>query len=118
MRKMIIQEKDKDIIIDYIYLNLMHKTLEHDKKAINFSQIKIKEPYLEMLDGKIKQVKQELDHIKREMKKHGIRVFDMKVKDDLFVEWPYLVRGYYGSQEIWIDAIKLQLKKRLSRLLQ
>jgi hypothetical protein len=67
-----------------------------------------------LISNLIKQRKQTNDYLNE----NGIKIYDVREIDDMFIEYPYSqkVNGGYkeGAQRFWKDAIKLQLKRRMA----
>ncbi|MET3505650.1 hypothetical protein [Halalkalibacter oceani] len=62
------------IVHEYIFLSLARKVLERDKDKIKQSEVKIKTPYIELIDEKIIQLSKDLRDVKVEMNKKGIKI--------------------------------------------
>jgi hypothetical protein len=99
-------------INERIYLDLeIHYLTSRMNKADN-------EGFKQYVDGLIsnliKQRKQTNDYLNE----NGIKIYDVREIDDMFVEYPYSqkVNGGYkeGTQRFWKDAVKLQLKRRMA----
>ena len=67
-----------------------------------------------LITSLIKQRKQTNDYLKE----NGVKIYEVREIDDLFIEYPYIqkVNGGYkeGTQRFWKDAVKYQLKQRMS----
>jgi hypothetical protein len=108
-----IQEEDKKLVYDLIYLDLLIEVLERDLKAIDLSSIKFKSPYKKKIESLIKEALNERKDKRQVMRKQGIKIFERKVIDEEFIEWEYVVRGYEAVQRIWTAAIRKRLQEIL-----
>jgi hypothetical protein len=100
-------------INERIYLDLeIHMLTSRMNKSDN-------EGFKQYVDGLIsnliKQRKQTNDYLNE----NGIKIYDVREIDDMFVEYPYSqkVNGGYkeGSQRFWKAAVKYQLKQRMGK---
>jgi len=112
-----IPSEDKNLAWNCIITQYVVKTLEHDLKAIQNSQIRIKEPYIDKIESILKQINQELSMIRKEMRKRGVKILKEEKIDDMFWQFTYLVRGYEGVFRPWTAAIRFQIKQKLMNLL-
>lgn len=112
-----IKDDDKNLIYELIYLDLVIEVLERDLIAIDHSKIKFKEPYKARVEEILKQQLIDRRTKKNLSRKNGIKLFERKVLDADFIDWPYIVRGYEGVQRIWTAAIRKKLNELLKELL-
>lgn len=112
-----IQEEDKNLVYDIIYCDLLIEVLERDLLAIDSSKLKFKTPYKNKIERILKRVLDDRKTKKASARKKGIKIFEMKVIDEEFLEWPYVVRGYEAVQRIWTAAIRKRLNEMLCELL-
>ncbi|NEY21477.1 hypothetical protein G4D61_16155 [Bacillus ginsengihumi] len=89
-----LSEDENEIIADYILLPLVRKTLERDKKIIEESKVRFKEPYIMMIDKALSQLAKDLNKVKREVYKQKIR---FKKNHDLY--YSVFVRGYEHNKK-------------------
>jgi hypothetical protein len=115
--RQMIEEEDKDLVYNIIYCDLLIEVLERDLLAIDSSKLKFKEPYKKKIEDVLKNVLNDRKTKKALARKKGIKIFEMNVIDEDFLEWPYLVRGYEAIQRIWTAAIRKRLNELLSELL-
>jgi len=113
----VIKDDDKDLIYELIYLDLIIEVLERDLIAIDHSRLKFKGPYKARVEEILKRKLVERRTKKDLSRKKGIKLFERKVLDTDFIDWPYIVRGYEGVQRIWTAAIRKQLNELLKELI-
>ncbi len=112
-----ITKEDKDIITDSIYLDLLIQTLNIDRQSIEDSRVKIKEPYLALIDRYIKKLLLDKQENTKLMRKKGLKIVK-KTEEDMMIQYDYLVRGYTGIMRFWKAGMRLQAKKRLHLLFE
>lgn len=82
-------EAEERLIQAYVFLPLVRRVLEHDKKAIEAGAIKFKDPYIELIDMMLNRVSMDLRDIKSEFGRQKIK---MITHGDL--EYEAVVRGW------------------------
>jgi hypothetical protein len=101
-----------DMINEKIYLGLEIHVL--NKRLISSGNINQKQ-----LETVIKMKNNELKQVNSFLNKHKIKVGEVEKLDSMFVQYYYSIKvdgGYKeGYQKYWRDAMKLNLKKRLSK---
>jgi hypothetical protein len=110
-----ISEFEEKLISEYIHLEYLIETLESDLKTISKVPLKIKEPYLLIIEETLKKIRSDLKTVKEKMKELDIKVFNMRRVDDMFVEYPYFAHGYKGINKYWDAALKFASTKRLQK---
>jgi hypothetical protein len=113
--KSIIPDHEEELISEYIHLDYLISTLENDLKTFESSPIKIKEPYILLVEETLKKVRSDLKTVKDKMKKLNIKVFPKRRVDDMFVEYPYFAHGYQGSNRYWDAALLFASTKRMKK---
>jgi hypothetical protein len=96
-----------------IYLDLeIHMLTNRMNKSDNEG---FKQYIDKLMSNIIKQRKQVNDYLIQ----NGVKIYDVKEIDDMFIEYPYSqkINGGYkeGTQRFWKDAVKLQLKRRMAK---
>jgi hypothetical protein len=112
-----IPDHEEELIYEYIHLDYLISTLENDLKTFESSPIKIKEPYILLVEETLKKVRSDLKTVKDKMKNLNIKVFPKRRVDDMFVEYPYFARGYHGVQRYWDAALIFASSKRMKKYL-
>lgn len=106
-----------EAIYDYIFSELLLNALE--KKLVQYEKEQLKYDYLLK---KLKVAQDENIQIQNYLIAYKIKVYPMKDLDDLFVEYDYSIkmdRGFKeGQQRIWKSALKMELNRRLQKLLK
>ncbi|WP_100406280.1 hypothetical protein [Bacillus solitudinis] len=69
-------EEENRVVRNLIFLEFTRKTLEHDKKHIESSGVKIKDPYIEAMDKAIVKVGTEIRDLKRALHKGQIKIHE------------------------------------------
>jgi len=102
----------RDIMEKVIYYPMLIKVLERDLLVVSKSPFKLKRPYEEWIEKTIQTVRKELFHIKREMKKEGLKVEEVK-RDDTFTTYLFIYKGY----EEYHNYFNPRLRNRVEELL-
>lgn len=76
------------------------------------------EGFKQYVDGLISNLIKQRKQINDCLIQNGIKIYDVREIDELFIEYPYSqkINGGYkeGTQRFWKDAVKLQLKRRMA----
>jgi hypothetical protein len=96
-----------------IYLDLeIHMLTNRMNKSNN-------EGFKQYIDGLISNLIKQRKQVNDYLVQNGIKIYEVKEIDDMFIEYPYSqkISGGYkeGTQRFWKDAVKLQLKRRLGK---
>jgi hypothetical protein len=110
-----ISEFEEELISEYIHLSFLIETLESDLKTIDLVPLKLKTPYVLLIEEKLKKVRSDLKTVKAKMKEFNIKIFPQRRVDDMFVEYPYFARGYHGVHRYWDAALRFAGIKRLEK---
>jgi hypothetical protein len=110
-----ISDFEEELISEYIHLSFLIVTLESDLKTIDLVPLKLKIPYVLLIEEKLKKVRSDLKTVKAIMKEFNIKVFPQRRVDDMFVEYPYFARGNHGVHRYWDAALKFAGIKRLEK---
>ncbi len=99
---------DVALIKQYILHETLLTVLNRDKKAVNKSQIRIKEPYIIALEEAEKVVVQKMVEIKKMMGKQGVKILAKEITDN-GTEVRYLARGYEGDCKFWGGNVRAEV---------
>ena len=95
-----------------IYLPLLLIVLEKDRNHIESSPIKLKEPYILLLDNVMKKVQLQLREVKSTMKKENLRLQKLK-QDDSFTMYAFLFNGYEEHHNYFNPRIRNKVNELL-----
>jgi hypothetical protein len=112
-----ISEFEEQLISEYIHLDFLIEILESDLNTLKQVPLKIKEPYLLIIEATLKKVRTELRIVKAKMRELKIKVFSKRRLDDMFIEYQYTAHGYHGSNKYWDAALLFASSKRLKKYL-
>jgi hypothetical protein len=112
-----ISEFEEELISKYIHLDFLLDTLESDLKTIDQVPLKLKTPYVMMIEEMLKNVRSDLKCVKAKLKEQNIKVFPPRKVDDMFIEYQYTAHGYQGSSKYWDAALLFASSKRLNKYL-
>jgi hypothetical protein len=105
-----IPDKDRHLMEQYIYLPMVLTVLTRDMNAIQHSQIKLKQPYLLMIEEAMKKIQNELSEIKKEMKKRQLKVVKIQ-QDEAFTMYSFLYKGYEEHHNYFNPRIRNKVQE-------
>lgn len=113
-----LKSHERDILHDYIYLRIIESILQSDYKQLELTAFKYNQPYLLLIESKIKVVKGRLKEIKAFMQKEGITVFkNQEESDHTMVQYNYAWKNKAeGYARFWREGMKAETSKRINEL--
>ncbi|MDG5789934.1 hypothetical protein QA612_20975 [Evansella sp. AB-P1] len=99
----------------YILLELARKVLEKDLVKINQSPVKLKDPYIRLLEQSLSKLSKELYETKANMKKLGLKV-QLNDHDDTFSEYTLFFRGYVLTAKYLNAHLRNQVSHQIAQL--
>lgn len=102
----------RDLMEKAIYYPMVIKVLEKDLYVVEKSPFKLRKPYQEWIEKTMQTVEKELFLVKREMKKEGLKVEEVK-RDDTFTTYLFIYKGY----EEYHNYFNPRLRNRVEELL-
>ncbi|QFT88298.1 hypothetical protein FIU87_06560 [Bacillus sp. THAF10] len=97
-----------------IYLPLLLIVLERDTSIIKQSNIKLKEPYLTLIDGAMRNIQLQLKQIKADMKKQQMKLHKLK-QDESFTMYAFLFNGYEEHHNYFNPRIRNKVNELLMK---
>lgn len=67
-------DEEKEIIYSYIFLPLVRRVLEKDRKLIESGQFKLKQPYIDVIDRAFLKVNDDIRKTRKTMLEKGIKI--------------------------------------------
>jgi len=95
-----------------IYLPLLLIVLERDTSIIKDSGIKLKEPYLTLIDQVMRKIQLQLKQIKTDMKKQQMKLHKLK-QDESFTMYAFLFNGYEEHHNYFNPRIRNKVNELL-----
>lgn len=95
-----------------IYLPIVLKILERDRRVLAYAPLKLNGPYLTLIDQVTQQVHTELRETKAYLTRHQMQVLRLG-KDELFTEYQFIYKGYEEKRRY----LNLRLRNRSDELL-
>ncbi|WP_010192196.1 hypothetical protein [Bacillus sp. m3-13] len=95
-----------------IYLPLLLIVLERDTSIIKDSGIKLKEPYLTLIDQVMRKIQLQLKHIKADMKQQQMKLHKLK-QDESFTMYAFLFNGYEEHHNYFNPRIRNKVNELL-----
>ncbi|MFC0273729.1 hypothetical protein ACFFIX_20290 [Metabacillus herbersteinensis] len=112
-----ISEEEKDIATDYILLGILIEQIEDDLKTFHEAPVKLYEPYNNLLESILKEVRRDLTITKAKMKEQGIKVLSGIPINEDFIEYKYYVRGYNAQFHFFNAALRNYVTKKMGTYL-
>ncbi|AOM83056.1 hypothetical protein [Salisediminibacterium beveridgei] len=88
-----LKQKEEILIERYILLTVSRQILERDLSAFRQAPIRLKDPYLHLIEFSITTLSKELRHIKSELQKQKMTIHRESVNDS-FSEYVIYYQGY------------------------
>lgn len=107
-----IKHEDRLILYDYIKLDMAIKSLQHDYASLE--KLKMSKVYLNVVDGLLKDLRNDFYNKKRLLAKKNIEVVKWINVDEYFSE---VIVKTSGEDEV-LNYAKLALKKQTEELIQ
>jgi hypothetical protein len=107
-----IPPEDRNMIEQAIYLPMVLTVLNRDIQSVNTSTIKLKEPYLHLIEETMKVVQKELSEIKRYMSKNKMKVYQSN-QDEAFTMFTFLYKGYEEHHNYFNPRIRNKVQQLL-----
>ncbi len=95
-----------------IYLPLLLIVLERDTSIIKDSGIKLKEPYLTLIDQVMRKIQLQLKQIKSDMKQQQMKLHKLK-QDESFTMYAFLFNGYEEHHNYFNPRIRNKVNELL-----
>lgn len=115
--RVINMNKHEQIANRYLFTDMAIKNLELDRKHLDHSLCKIKEPYFQALDQLISAGIQERRRLKQLMHEHKLQVEHIK-SDRLFTTYKYYLNGYVYEADFFNPVIRKYVKGIMKELMQ
>lgn len=98
----------------YILFELARKVLERDLSQMDHSPMKLKDPYIRLLEQTLCNLSKELHTIKAAMRKLGLKV-QLNEHDDTFSEYTIFYRGYVLTAKYLNAHLKNQVSQHIAQ---
>ncbi|MEK5108606.1 hypothetical protein MHI57_18190 [Cytobacillus sp. FSL K6-0129] len=108
-----INEADRDVLEQAIYLPMVIIILERDLQVIENSPFKIKQPYITLMENTIKKVQSDLKEVKQKMKKGNMRVKQIG-HDESFTMYEFQYKGYDEQHNYFNPRIRNKCEELLN----
>ena len=115
--KVINMNQHEKIANRYLFTDMAITNLELDRKHLDNSRCKIKEPYFEIMDQLISTAIKERRRLKQLMHQHHLQVEHIKT-DRLFTTYKYYLNGYVYEADFFNPVIKKYVKGIMKELIQ
>ncbi|MCM3667416.1 hypothetical protein M3181_00190 [Mesobacillus maritimus] len=108
-----ISKQDRDILEQAIYLPMVLTILDRDIQIIENSSLKLKKPYLELIEETMRAIQLKLANVKRYMKQHSLKVEKLK-QDEAFTMYLFLYKGYEEQHNYFNPRIRNKVQELMT----
>ncbi|WP_416150645.1 hypothetical protein ACM26V_06645 [Salipaludibacillus sp. HK11] len=113
MAKLTVEEEQ--LVESYILLEMARKVLERDLAHINQAPLKLKEPYIHLLEMTLHRLSRKLYVTKFTMKQLGLKI-QLNAYDKTFSEYTIFFRGYILTAKYLNTHLRNQVSKQIEDL--
>ncbi|MFA9559606.1 hypothetical protein ACERII_20040 [Evansella sp. AB-rgal1] len=107
--------EEESLSESYILFELARKVLEKDLTKIDQSPMKLKDPYIRLLERSLQEISKELYTTKAKMKNIGLKI-QLNEHDDTFSEYTIFFRGYVLTAKYLNAHLKNQVSHRIATI--
>jgi hypothetical protein len=107
-----IPTEERNIMEKAIYLPMVLTVLARDLQVVKASPLKLKQPYILLIDETMKQVQAELKHASHYMRTHQLKVEETK-RDESFTSFLFLYKGYEEYHNYFNPRIRNKVQELL-----
>jgi hypothetical protein len=108
-----IPEKERNIIEQAIYLPMVITILNRDLKIIDESPLKLKKPYMELVEEALKMAQKDLMEVRKYLRRENIKVSELK-RDLDFTMYCFLYRGYEEHHNYFNPRLRNRVEELLA----
>ena len=112
-----IRTSELELLREYVLLPYLLTVLERDKRAVEQSQLKYQNVYIEIIESAMNKATKEITRLKQVLGKMGIKV-NLETRREFDVCIEYSCRGYVDTfvmQWVYLSAeVQIRVKKYLS----
>ncbi|UTR14940.1 hypothetical protein MM221_20800 [Salipaludibacillus sp. LMS25] len=108
-------EEEENLTEYYILLEMARKVLERDLERLDQAPLKLKDPYIHLLELSLHKLSLQFYKTKKNMKKIGLKVHLTHV-DQTFSEYKIFSRGYVLSTKYLNAHLKNQVSRQIEDL--
>ncbi len=109
-------EQDEKVIDQAIYLPLVIKVLERDRKVIEQSPFKLRKPYLDYIEETIIAVQKDMAVVKRHMHKNKIKVERLGTEGN-FTKHLVIYKGYEERRDLFNGRMRTVVEEYMQHYL-
>lgn len=112
----IIPEDDRKIIEQSILLPMLLTVLERDRQIFEQLPVKLKTPYLNLIEKTMKAVQKDLKDVKLKMKKGNMKAYEIS-RDSGFTGYMFVCHGYEERHDYFNPNIRNKIQLLLEHYL-
>ncbi len=107
------QEGELELLREFVLLPIVLTVFERDKKVIEQSELKLKQPYIEAINAAMDKITRKLTQMKSEMHKKRLKVAK-ETRTDMGIDCLFLCRGHRETFQMHWDFVKAETQVRMS----
>ncbi|WP_409303941.1 hypothetical protein [Peribacillus sp. SCS-155] len=107
---------DRDIFEQALYLPMLLTIMERDKQIFGQIDVKIKEPYLGLIEASMKAVQLDLKVARDYMRNNNMKIAEIK-RDEDFTMFSFLYKGYDEHHNYFNHRLRNKCKELLTHYL-
>ncbi len=108
-----IPEEDRDIMEKAIYLPMVLIVLNRDLSVVKKSPFKLKKPYEDFIEERMKMIQRELAEVKQYMRINDMKVTEIS-RDDAFTMYLFLYKGYEEHHNYFNPRIRNKVQELMT----
>lgn len=110
-----LSREEEQIVESFIFLDITRKVLEKDLSRLEHAPLKIKEPYIHLIEAALERLSTHMYRTKWEMKQAGLRV-QLQRMDSTFSEYSIFFRGYVVTAKYLNPHLRNQVSRKMEQL--
>ncbi|RXT15263.1 hypothetical protein [Ammoniphilus sp. CFH 90114] len=101
-------EREQKLLSQYVYIPLVLHVFNRDRGLITDSLIKLKEPYLAIIEEASLRVEKDYGSIKKALRDRGVKIYSEKRTEE-GVELRYFYQGYHHQAEYKWEFVRSEV---------
>ncbi|GIN60547.1 hypothetical protein J27TS8_05400 [Robertmurraya siralis] len=102
---MLIKEDDRKIIEQSILLPMLLTVLERDRQLFEQLPVKLKQPYLAVIEKTMKTIQKDLHQAKKHMKQNNLKAFETD-RDESFTHYLFVSNRYEAKHSYFNPQLR------------
>ncbi|WP_093072269.1 hypothetical protein [Salisediminibacterium halotolerans] len=111
----VLSREEEQIVESFIFLDIARKVLEKDLSRLQHAPLKIKEPYIRLIEAALEKLSTHMYRTKWEMKQADLQV-QLQRMDSTFSEYSIFFRGYVVTAKYLNPHLRNQVSRMIEQL--